>query len=60
VLTAFTQRQTSPVTTRLSSSTSEDCDAYVEACPVDACFAEDQVPDEWQKFTVITAEYFRK
>ena len=24
-----------------------DCDACVEACPVDACFAEDQVPDEW-------------
>ena len=25
-----------------------DCDACVEACPVDACFAEDQLPDEWQ------------
>ena len=24
-----------------------DCDACVEACPVDACFAEDQLPDEW-------------
>ena len=28
-----------------------DCDACVEACPVDACFAEDQLPDEWQKYT---------
>src|SRR5947208_11459456 len=25
-----------------------DCDACVEACPVDACYAEDQVPTEWQ------------
>ena len=35
-----------------------DCDACVEACPVDACFAEDQLPDEWSKFTLINAEYF--
>ena len=27
-----------------------DCDACVEACPVDACFAEDQLPDEWSNF----------
>ena len=27
-----------------------DCDACVEACPVDACFAEDQLPDEWSSF----------
>src|SRR5689334_3157347 len=37
-----------------------DCDACVEACPVDACFAEDQVPDEWQKFVQINADYFKK
>ena len=36
-----------------------DCDACVEACPVDACFAEDQVPDEWQKFVQINADYFK-
>ena len=35
-----------------------DCDACVEACPVDACFAEDQLPDEWQKFAEINADYF--
>ena len=35
-----------------------DCDACVEACPVDACFAEDQLPDEWQGFSQINAEYF--
>src|SRR4029434_6621918 len=27
-----------------------DCDACVEACPVDACFAEDQLPEEWAKY----------
>src|SRR3712207_4687995 len=27
-----------------------DCDACVEACPVDACFAEDQLPEEWSAF----------
>src|SRR3954451_11960008 len=31
-----------------------DCDACVEACPVDACFAEDQLPDEWQKFSEVS------
>ncbi len=35
-----------------------DCDACVEACPVDACFAEDQLPEEWAKYTAINAEYF--
>ena len=35
-----------------------DCDACVEACPVDACFAEDQVPDEWKNFVEINAQYF--
>ena len=37
-----------------------DCDACVEACPVDACFAEDQVPDEWNKFVQSNADYFKK
>ena len=37
-----------------------DCDACVEACPVDACFAEDQLPDEWQTYIEINAEYYRR
>ena len=37
-----------------------DCDACVEACPVDACFAEDQLPDEWQRFAQVNAEYFAR
>jgi NAD-dependent dihydropyrimidine dehydrogenase PreA subunit len=37
-----------------------DCDACVEACPVDACFAEDQLPEEWAKYTQINAGYYAK
>ena len=37
-----------------------DCDACVEACPVDACFAEDQLPDEWQQYIQINADYYKK
>jgi NAD-dependent dihydropyrimidine dehydrogenase PreA subunit len=36
-----------------------DCDACVEACPVDACFAEDQLPEEWTKYTEINLEYYK-
>ena len=36
-----------------------DCDACVEACPVDACFAEDQLPEEWTKFTELNVQYFK-
>jgi ferredoxin len=36
-----------------------DCDACVEACPVDACFAEDQLPDEWQNYSLINSNYFK-
>ena len=35
-----------------------DCDACVEACPVDACFAEDQLPAEWQNFAQINVDYY--
>jgi hypothetical protein len=27
---------------------------------VDACFAEDQLPDEWQEYIQINAEYYKK
>ena len=35
-----------------------DCDACVEACPVDACFAEDQLPPEWEAFKEKNARYY--
>jgi ferredoxin len=37
-----------------------DCDACVEACPVDACFAEDQLPEEWQHYIQINADHYKK
>ena len=37
-----------------------DCDACVEACPVDACFAEDQLPAEWAHFAEKNAQYFQQ
>jgi len=30
----------------------------VEVCPVDAIFPEDHVPEEWERFTPLKAEYF--
>jgi hypothetical protein len=32
----------------------------VEACPVDACFAEDQLPEEWQHYIQINADYYKR
>ena len=37
-----------------------DCDACVEACPVDAITAEDAVPPEWQKYIQINADYYKQ
>lgn len=31
----------------------------VEVCPVDAIFAEDQVPEQWQHSTDLNAAYFQ-
>ena len=52
---ASTPRPTSRTTSKvemlyIDAEECIDCDACVEACPVDACFAEDQLPDEWQKY----------
>ena len=32
----------------------------VEACPVDACFAEDQLPEEWSKYAQVNLEYYKQ
>ena len=37
-----------------------DCDACVEACPVDAIFAEEQLPGEWLGYAQINADYFKR
>jgi ferredoxin len=36
-----------------------DCDACVEACPVDAITSEDMVPPEWQTYIQINADYYK-
>ncbi len=35
-----------------------DCGACEPACPVEAIFYEDDVPDEWKEFTPVNAEFF--
>ena len=36
-----------------------DCDACVPVCPVDAIFPEDKVPENWQSYIQINADYFK-
>ena len=37
-----------------------DCGACVPACPVEAIFALDEVPEKWKNFIQINAEHFQK
>ncbi|MEW6583079.1 MAG: ferredoxin family protein [Actinomycetota bacterium] len=37
-----------------------DCDACVEACPVDATMSEDDVPAQWEAFKEINRAYFEQ
>jgi NAD-dependent dihydropyrimidine dehydrogenase PreA subunit len=37
-----------------------DCIMCVEECPVNAIFAEDDLPSEWQSFMKKNAAYYRK
>lgn len=37
-----------------------DCGACVGECPVQAIFAEEDLPDKWKQFTQINAEYYTK
>jgi ferredoxin len=37
-----------------------DCDACVEACPVDAPMSEGDVPDQWAAFTEINRAYYEQ
>jgi len=37
-----------------------DCGACVPACPVEAIFALDEVPDKWQGFIGQNADYYKK
>ncbi len=35
-----------------------DCGACVDPCPVDAIFHEDELPDKWNDYTAINADFF--
>jgi ferredoxin len=35
-----------------------DCGACEPACPVEAIFAEEDLPEEWSRFTETNAKYF--
>lgn len=35
-----------------------DCGACEPVCPVEAIFYEDDVPDEWERYTVANVEFF--
>jgi NAD-dependent dihydropyrimidine dehydrogenase PreA subunit len=37
-----------------------DCGACVPVCPVTAIFALEDLPEKWQKFTAINAEWYNK
>ena len=37
-----------------------DCGACEPACPVEAIFEEDAVPEKWKHFTQKNADYFKK
>lgn len=37
-----------------------DCQQCVPACPVEAIFAEDEVPEKWESYTKKNAEFFKK
>lgn len=37
-----------------------DCGACVSACPVEAIFADSDLPQKWSHFTGINAHFFRK
>ena len=36
-----------------------DCNMCVAECPVEAIFMEDDVPEEWEHFIEINADYFQ-
>jgi ferredoxin len=36
-----------------------DCGACEPACPVEAIFEEDAVPDKWKEYTAMNAEWYK-
>ena len=40
----------------INPETCIDCDVCVAQCPVEAIFAEDQVPEKWKSYTALNAQ----
>ncbi|MCH7811322.1 MAG: 4Fe-4S dicluster domain-containing protein [Chloroflexi bacterium] len=36
-----------------------DCEACVAVCPVDAIFYEEDVPEQWKRFTEVNKDFFK-
>ena len=36
-----------------------DCDGCVPVCPVDAIFPAEKIPEKWQRYIQINADYFK-
>ena len=45
-----------PTMLYINPETCIDCDVCVAQCPVEAIFAEDQVPEKWTQWTAINAQ----
>ena len=37
-----------------------DCGACVPACPVEAIYAQDEVPDKWKNYIDVNADHYKK
>lgn len=43
----------------IDPSRCSNCEACVEACPVDAIYEEGELPEQWRAYRRINAEYFK-
>ena len=49
-----------PTMLYINPETCIDCDVCVATCPVEAIYADDQVPEQWAEWTQINAEECEK
>jgi ferredoxin len=47
-----------PTMLYINPETCIDCDVCVAQCPVEAIYAEDQVPEQWAEYTQINADEY--
>lgn len=49
-----------PTMLYINPETCIDCDVCVAQCPVEAIYADDQVPEQWEEYTQINADEYAK